>query len=664
MNPLQEIISEQLVHALGWTLIHSLWQGALIGLLIAVAMIFLQKHTARLRYFIYSMSLILFAGLAVVTFFSSYFAYVPDRQEETTTAGINHLVTFQGEGHLVNSVDNEGFLTQAYLEAFSSYCRENMPLIVMIWLMGMLISMLRFLGGYALVRRYRTHRVKETSDDWQRRFRMLVRQVRVNKSVRLLESALVKVPMAIGYLKPVVLVPLGAFSAVPPEQMEAILVHELAHIYRRDYLVNMLQSLLEAIFFYHPVVWWLSGNIRNERENICDDIAITITGNTMEFAKALTNIQEMNLSAPGLAAGLSGKNKNRLLYRIRRLAHKPKIHPGFTEGFIAAGILILSLAGLSAAAMITYPVNEPLPAQITFAPAGSILPGYSNLTEVVAVPDTTIKENQKAEQVAAEQEEVAAQEQELSEEELQQVAEAEAAVEAQREMIEAQVEAMQTEIKKAMHAYQEAMEDIDIDHEQYEQQMKVFEKALKESQARFSRDLEQNWDHVYVPYQQFYTDSLLWNFEMPDSLIWFGDSLEGLYFGDFEYELPDLEDLQLEFETQHDLMELQQKLQELEHLYVPAPDYNRAFHYDNDKYFPVEMAMTSRAKNLVTSELYEDDLIEHGREYVVVIDDKQMLVNGEKQSRSAYKKYRRLVDSLEEPWKFGDNDEFKIFIER
>ena len=663
MNPLYEIFSEQLVHALGWTIIHSLWQGALIGLLVALLMIFLQRNTARLRYFIYSLSLVIFAGLAMITFISSYYSYVPDRQEDTFIAANIHLSLSQEESSAAIS-DNAGkSVAQAYLEAFSAYCRANMPLIVMIWLMGMLISMLRFLGGYALVRRYRTHRVMEADDKWKKRFKTLAGQLRVSRSIRLLESALVKVPMAIGYLRPVVLVPLGAFSAVPPEQMEAILVHELAHIYRRDYLVNMLQSLLEAIFFYHPVVWWLSGNIRNERENICDDIAITITGNTMEFAKALTNIQEMNLTAPGLAAGLSGKNKNRLLCRIRRLVHKPKTHSGFAEGFIAAGIFMISLAGLSAAAMITYPINEPMPAELTFAPAGNILPGFSTQTELMVLPDTTTNKKQKAEQ-AAEREEEAAIQMAQAEEKQQQIEEMRVAVEERREMIEAQVEAMQEDIKAAMEAYKAAMKDVDFDHEKYEEQMKIYQKALQKTQKELWKNYNRQFDQFHAQYDHFDQDTMLWNYQMPDSLIWVVDSLEGLYYRPFDLEVPELEDLQLELETPEELMELQEKLQELEHLYIPAPDFNYAYHFPVDNYFPANTGLHSRTESLVAGELYDDNLIRHGREYVVVIDDRQMLINGEKQSRGVYKKYRRLVDSVDEPWKFGDNDEFKIFIER
>ncbi|HSG68064.1 MAG TPA: M56 family metallopeptidase [Bacteroidales bacterium] len=667
MSLIQDLFSDQFLYALGWTLVHSLWQGAIIGLLIALAMIFLQRHTARLRYFIYSLSLFFFAAIGLITFITSFYSYQPEVSAINTLAPNTQYILAAEHATSSNAIHASTPALGRYLEVISAYCRENLPFIVGIWLLGMLASMLRFLGGYALVRRYRTHRVRAVGGRWENRFRQLALQIRVSNKVRLLESALVKVPMAIGFFKPVVLVPLGMLNGVPAQQMEAILVHELAHIYRRDYLMNLIQSILEVIFFYHPVVWWLSGNIRVERENICDDIAITITGNTMEFAKALTNIQEINLAAPGLAAGLSGKNKHRLLNRIRRLTGKPKLHSGFSEGLIAALILMISLAGMSAAAMITYPVDKPLQAELEFAPASSVLPGFSQYPEPFALPDTTIKEKQKAEQAKAESRAKKTEDKALTEKQMQQIAEAEAAVEAQREAIEAQVEAMEAQIESAMEAYRDAMEDFEFDRENYEKQvqkaMKQHEKALQQAAEEARKAGFHSWEpSMVLPYQYLFRDSLGWKVGPPDSLIWHSDSLEGLYFGDWDIEFPEFEDIGWTLDTQRELMELDENLRQLEQVYVPAPNLRSTLLFDGEQLFPMDIGIQSKAKRLVTDELYEDGLIDHGREYVVVIDNRQMLINGEKQTRSVFKKYSRLVESLEDPWQFGDADEFKIFI--
>ena len=113
-------------------------------------------------------------------------------------------------------------------------------------------------------------------DKWRQSLRRLCGQLRIRRPVRLLESALVDVPMVIGWLRPVILLPASALSGLTPQQLEAIIAHELAHIRRHDYLINLLQSLIETLLFYHPAVWWVSRQIRREREHCCDDLAVAV----------------------------------------------------------------------------------------------------------------------------------------------------------------------------------------------------------------------------------------------------------------------------------------------------------------------------------------------------------------------------------------------------
>ncbi|MBN2350509.1 MAG: pentapeptide repeat-containing protein, partial [Bacteroidales bacterium] len=170
----------------------------------------------------------------------------------------------------------------------------------------------------------------------------LLHQLGIKKAVKFLQSTLVKVPVVIGYFKPVVLVPLSAFTGLTTQQMESVLVHELAHIIRRDYLINLIQSLAEILFFYHPAVWWISKTIKEEREHCCDDIALEHTGDSLNFVKALAGIQEQMLHSEGLAMALSGNN-NKLLKRIQRLINQPKMKTNFIEGFTASCLIFLGI---------------------------------------------------------------------------------------------------------------------------------------------------------------------------------------------------------------------------------------------------------------------------------------------------------------------------------
>ena len=563
-------------------------------------------------------------------------------------------------------------------------------------MMGMFAMMLRFLGSYALVRRYRHHRVKPVMGEWDHTFQRLARKIGVSRRIRLLESALVKVPMVIGYFKPVVLLPLGALNGVPAVQMEAILVHELAHIRRRDYLMNMIQSLLEVIFFYHPVVWWLSGNIRIERENICDDIAITQTGNTMEFAKALTKIQEINLGSPALAAGLSGKNRNRLLNRIRRISGKPRVHSGFAEGFIAASIFMISLGGLSAAAMINNPTDYVLPMALTFDEVGGTLPYIDYYQTDYLAPDTTEKkkeahreqqaqlEKQKQLQYQRQVEDQKAVREALAEQQM----EIQAAIATEMEALKEKMKAVDMEIKAYVESeeYQDAYKKAMQSREEYEQQMikamEAYQQAMEEWQQGSGGTGTWTLPQLYLrdgKHHIIYGDSVAWTYELPENVYFYDvpDSLRETYIDQwsenwegawdaYEDQLILSKGEVLErYAEMEDLEELLEAAQ-LEAIEVPELNYNFDYDYDYDHFYDAhhQFFMPGNLKRIVRDELIEDGLIERGREYIVLIGTKQMLINGEKQSRSVFKKYRRLVESIDSPYAIDENEEVSIHIGR
>src|SRR5439155_5091815 len=152
---------------------------------------------------------------------------------------------------------------------------------------------LRLLTGWLWVQRLRTRGVAPADADFRRMAARLARRLHITRVVTLLESSLVDVPTVIGWLKPVVLLPASALGALSPQQLEAILAHELAHIRRHDYLVNLLQTLVETLLFYHPAVWWLSRRIRIERENCCDDLAVSLCGDPVAYANALADLESL-----------------------------------------------------------------------------------------------------------------------------------------------------------------------------------------------------------------------------------------------------------------------------------------------------------------------------------------------------------------------------------
>jgi hypothetical protein len=182
----------------------------------------------------------------------------------------------------------------------------------------------------------------------------------------LLESIRVDVPMVIGYLRPAILLPASALLNLTPQQLEAVLAHELAHIRRHDYAVNLLQNLVEGLLFYHPAVWWVGKQVRAEREQCCDDLAVPVCGGVRQYAQALTAMEEARMPAPGAALAANG---GPLMQRIRRLLRQPRERRPLLASAIA-GITVLMAIGAAMAAWV--PQAPPAAPKAAPAPAGVI----------------------------------------------------------------------------------------------------------------------------------------------------------------------------------------------------------------------------------------------------------------------------------------------------
>jgi GWxTD domain-containing protein len=177
--------------------------------------------------------------------------------------------------------------------------------------------------------------------------------------VALLESCLTDTPVLIGYLRPVVLLPLGCLAGLSTAQVECILLHELAHVARHDYLVNLLQSVVEGLLFYHPAVWWVSHVIRTERENCCDDRVVELTGNARVYAATLATLEQRRALAPALAA-----TDGNLMKRIRRLTKEPGATPPTSAPGISAGVLLVMCAAALSAVPAKAPPAAPVPVPV------------------------------------------------------------------------------------------------------------------------------------------------------------------------------------------------------------------------------------------------------------------------------------------------------------
>jgi bla regulator protein BlaR1 len=349
MNFVQGILSDRLIDSLGWTILHSLWQGLIIGVLLVLLLYLFRHHNAIIRYNLSVFSLIFIFGLSLLTYVY-YFrgAGQPDASNDdygilNTNDSKEILFPWIRSGVLKTTLTGT-------IQSISNAISIRFPLIITLWFAGVFIISARMAGGALIARRLRNSCLYKIPDVILKRFRGLIRLMNIRKEIKIYESSLIKAPSVIGYFKPVILLPVSAVTHIPVEQLEAIVAHELAHIRRHDYLVNLFQSVIEALFFYHPVVWIIQQRIRKERENCCDDLALSYSGDQIIYIKALTSIHEIPAKAefPLLALG-SGKYHllNRVLRILKNGKMKTNLKDKLLAGFVLASALVIILLNTS-----------------------------------------------------------------------------------------------------------------------------------------------------------------------------------------------------------------------------------------------------------------------------------------------------------------------------
>jgi len=307
MKKLTDIINYNTSSALGWTLIHSIWQGFAILLVFGILYYMFKLSVTRYRLGIGALTLQFVAAIA--TFFTIY-------QPASTSTALSNNQVF---GNFFLNNPNLIFTQKklSLLQQIEFFLQNNLDVFVMIWLVGTTLLLLRLVVGFTHVQSLKVQQVHPISADIQALMNTLIEKTRMPATIKLLESARATVPMTIGWIKPVVLLPVGIASGLTINQLEAILAHELAHIKRYDYLVNIFQNFVEILFFFHPATWFISGKVRDERENCCDDFAVEICGDSLVLAKALTQVASFQ-QQPLLAMAFGAKRQT-FMDRIKRI---------------------------------------------------------------------------------------------------------------------------------------------------------------------------------------------------------------------------------------------------------------------------------------------------------------------------------------------------------
>ena len=371
MSAIESLLRQPAAQVMGWALLHFVWQGALVGGLTAIALAALRSSAADVRYVVSTIGLSLMLTLPAVTatqlWRSAGTTHASPPFEVTPSLPAVEASAATGEDALiVKTPITESVTTVSGIRGLSSTQFEPwLPLLVLAWLCGVVLLTLRLMSGWLWVQRMKSHGATPAGDGCEHIAVRLSRRLHIARRVRLLESTLVDVPTVIGWIKPVILLPASALSGLTPHQLEAILAHELAHIRRHDYLVNLLQTLVETLLFYHPAVWWLSRRIRAERENCCDDLAVSLCGDPYTYAKALADLEELRGGGVQLVLAANGGS---LVQRIRRLLGAPT-HAGRAPGWLAGSASVLVMLGIAGGAVGTDGFHAPSTVSAQAAPA-------------------------------------------------------------------------------------------------------------------------------------------------------------------------------------------------------------------------------------------------------------------------------------------------------
>jgi beta-lactamase regulating signal transducer with metallopeptidase domain len=351
---LPSLMNAETTRVLAWTLIHFLWQGLAIALLLYVALPFCRS--AHSRYALSVSALLAMPAACFITFVSLV-------HDATVTPGLVQAFGVTSPA-ILSTEGSPGLAAAAHISPVAW-----LNLFVWCWLGGVALLSIRAFGGWLTLTTLRRRLTYPLPAALIETCRTLERRLQLRQRVRYVQSKMVETPAVIGCLRPVVLLPMAALSGLSPTQLEAIIAHELAHIKRLDALVNFVQIIIETVLFYNPAMWWVSKTIRAEREHCCDDLSVAVCGNISEYVRALTFLESARTMPDWALAANGGPLKARVL---RLLKPDAALRTVSTGGLVAV-ISIVAVGALLASTQIEH-INAPAPPA---APVTAISPALA-----------------------------------------------------------------------------------------------------------------------------------------------------------------------------------------------------------------------------------------------------------------------------------------------
>jgi beta-lactamase regulating signal transducer with metallopeptidase domain len=341
-------VSPAVMHSLGWALLHFLWQGTAIAAVAAVAMALCRRTSTRYLVGLAALVLMLLAPLATFLFYSQQHSRVADATKTWTRAAASKSAAI---AFVVCATNELSTVTPS---------RDALPWLVEAWLLGVAFFSLRSAGGFFLLERERRRKSAVVSPQVLEFCKILQARLGIRRAIRYCECAWLQAPAVVGWFRPVVFLPVTALTGLSEGQLQAIVAHELAHIQRFDPFVNVFQVCVETLLFYHPAIWWLNQRIRAEREHCCDETAVALCGNAVEYARALTLMEEWR-SAPTFAMAA---NRGPLTERVVRVLGLKTLGTGMRGIGVTGGILCLAAALVAGNALVR--IAHPRPVRAAF----------------------------------------------------------------------------------------------------------------------------------------------------------------------------------------------------------------------------------------------------------------------------------------------------------
>lgn len=629
-------LSESLIQAISWTVIHSIWQISLLALFLLLANIYLPKKQSTLRYHLGLAAM----GLGLVGGITTFIIYYTDTG--VNTSGSELLISLE-QAEIMRSSSMIG-------ESWQNLIYDHSFLITQIWIVGVIILTLKLLIGYGYIQYLNHHSGLIENPHLEYKLEKLKSKLGITTRIIIAETHKVITPIVTGFIKPTILFPVGLITHLTPEEIEAIIAHELGHIKRNDWIINMVQSVIEILFYYHPAMWWISAQVRKERENCCDDYALQNGFDRLSYARILVKLKEIELDHKPFLALSFLNSKNALMNRIKRILGQSPSHSHLREKLVALVLIctvVVAFAGTRTSnGIINIPfIDSQKDIKLELAELNHI-----HLPSSASLQSDTIPGNNKSKTITLKQNEGKSYMIESENGEITKM-EVDGKVippEEYDQYIEEMPNGSWNYNFNFDHKFGDMPFKMDFDdmglHEMDEEQSRHLAESMERLSEKLGRmnlsELEgMDWDKLgNMKLKSFDMDSLM-------SDMWSQNGEQQMKLGEM---MEKLGDLRLEkLEGLHQLEELEglKGLEELENL----KELGRLKGFDNFNFeFPDYDGLNNRWENnanqKISRSLNQDGLLKIDEENKIELSGKYLKINGEKQPSNIHEKYKRMFE--------------------